>query len=93
MTAACLLGPHVSVRDAAAELGNGSEITSQDTVPFCLWAAQAYLNSYEDALWQTATAFGDLDTNCAIVGSIVALANGPNCIPEDWLLSRESLNG
>lgn len=93
LMAACSVGSRVSPRDAAAELGNGSQITSQDTVPFCLWAAEAYLSSYQDALWQTATAFGDLDTNCAIVGSIVALANGPNCIPEDWLLSRESLNG
>lgn len=93
ITRAMSFGPAWNAREVAAELGNGSQITSQDTVPFCLWAAQSFLNSYLEGMWQTASVFGDLDTNCAIVGSIVVMANGPECIPDEWLLSREPLNG
>jgi len=32
-----------------------------------------------------------MDTTCAIVGGIVALAVGPEGIPADWLAARESL--
>ncbi|RLS28467.1 MAG: ADP-ribosylglycohydrolase family protein [Planctomycetota bacterium] len=80
-------------RDAAALLGCGDQVLSQDTVPLCLWLAQRHLQNYEEALWMTASVFGDIDTNCAIVGSVVSCAVGSKGIPEDWLLSREPLNG
>ena len=35
---------------------------------------------------------GDCDTNCAIVGGIVALRIGREGIPPEWLTSREPLN-
>jgi len=80
--------PAVTVADM---LGNGSHISAQDTVPFALWCAGTYLDSYEEAIWQTLAVFGDIDTNCAIVGGIVALYCGAESIPPAWLASREPL--
>lgn len=77
------------VLTAASLLGNGSRVIAQDTVPFALWSARRHLHSYEDAIWATISAFGDIDTNCAIVGGIVALATGREGIPATWLQARE----
>ncbi|HYT87703.1 MAG TPA: ADP-ribosylglycohydrolase family protein [Gemmataceae bacterium] len=77
------------VRTAVEVLGNGSRVTAPDTVPFALWCAARSLNDYETALWATVSGAGDIDTNCAIVGGILALANGPKAIPEEWLRARE----
>jgi ADP-ribosylglycohydrolase len=44
------LGARVSVLSAAAKLGNGSQVSAQDTVPFVLWCAGQYLGSYEQAI-------------------------------------------
>ncbi len=85
------LGFGVSIEAAVAVLGNGSRITAPDTVPFALWCAASCLDDYAEAQWASAAAGGDNDTNGAIVGGIVALANGPDSIPESWLTSRESL--
>jgi ADP-ribosylglycohydrolase len=72
---------------AAQVLGNGEPITSAETVPFTLWCAGRHLDSYAEALWTAVSVGGDMDTNCAIVGGIVALATGS--ITPDWLQSRE----
>jgi len=93
IVAASQLPVAMTPADAAQLLGCGEEVLSQDTVPFCLWMAQRYTNEFEEALWGTASVFGDTDTNCAIVGSIVGCAVGAKGIPSDWLLSREPLNG
>jgi ADP-ribosylglycohydrolase len=74
-----------------AALGNGLKISAQDTVPFCVWAAGEYLDNYEEALWLTAQAGGDIDTNCAIVGGIVATRTGREGIPAEWRKNREPL--
>ncbi|MBI5931112.1 MAG: ADP-ribosylglycohydrolase family protein [Chloroflexi bacterium] len=79
------------VDHAARMLGNGLLISAQDTVPFCLWCAGEYLGSFEEAMWQTVAAFGDIDTNCAIVGGIVALYVGQSGIPSEWIQRREPL--
>ena len=76
---------------AANELGDGSHISSADTVPFCLWVAAAHLDNYPEALWTAIRVHGDIDTNCAIIGGIVALANGENSIPSKWQRYREPL--
>jgi ADP-ribosylglycohydrolase len=76
---------------AATLLGNGSQVTAPDTVPFCLWSAAAHLTDYCEALWTAVRVGGDLDTNCAIVGGIVAMAVGQSGIPDQWRTSRESL--
>jgi ADP-ribosylglycohydrolase len=81
----------VSMVPIVRQLGNGSGISCQDTVPFCLWAAARHLDDYTAAIVTTIRAGGDIDTNCAIVGGIVALAVGETGIPADWLADREEL--
>jgi ADP-ribosylglycohydrolase len=85
------LGFDVTVEAAVAALGNGSRITAPDTVPFAVWCAARHIDDYAEALWTTVSAGGDNDTNCAIVGGIVVLANGWQSIPEGWLAAREPL--
>ena len=72
-------------------IGNGGRITALDTVPFTLWVADRFLHDYAAALWATVAPGGDLDTTCAIVGGIVALATGSAAIPRDWLEAHEEL--
>ncbi|EDY20784.1 ADP-ribosylation/Crystallin J1 [Chthoniobacter flavus Ellin428] len=74
---------------AARVLGNGSAVTAPDTVPFVLWSAAKHLDDYREALIDTVIADGDCDTNCAMVGGIVALYAGRESIPEDWQAARE----
>jgi ADP-ribosylglycohydrolase len=78
-----------SVKEAVDRLGNGCRVTAPDTVPFALWCAARHLDSYVDAIWTTIEGFGDIDTNCAIVGGVVALHVGAEAIPQEWLASRE----
>jgi ADP-ribosylglycohydrolase len=101
---ACELGVGFDVQLAGEELGTGSNITSQDTVPFAVWVAARHADSYEDALW-TATAHPglelaanpmtlfaiDRDTVGAIVGGIVACATGLAGIPLLWREACEPL--
>jgi ADP-ribosylglycohydrolase len=86
------LPPDATAQQAAEALGNGSLVSAQDTVPFVLWCAAHQIDSYEDALWATASGLGDIDTNCAMVGGIVACYTGPEDIPEEWLRCREPLS-
>jgi ADP-ribosylglycohydrolase len=79
------------VRAAVERLGNGCRVTAPDTVPFALWCAARHLDDYEEALWTTVAGAGDIDTNCAIVGGVVALATGPEAISPEWLAAREWL--
>jgi ADP-ribosylglycohydrolase len=72
-------------------LGNGYRISAHDTVPYVLWCAGQFLDNYEEALWQTASGLGDVDTTCAMVGGIVALYTDVEAIPKEWLEKRESL--
>ncbi len=80
-----------TVERAVSVLGNGAEVSVQDTVPFCLWVAAHHLINYEEALWTTVSGLGDRDTTCAIVGGIVAMSAGFEAIPKEWLDSREPL--
>lgn len=84
------LSSKTSIREAISVLGNGSAISAQDTVPFVLWCAGQHLQSYEEALWFTLNGLGDIDTNCAMVGGIVALST-QEPIPPAWLNTRELL--
>jgi ADP-ribosylglycohydrolase len=81
----------LSIAAASKLLGNGSGIICQDTVPFCVWVAARHLDDFESAIVNTIRAGGDIDTNAAIVGGIVALAAGEKGIPKDWLADREEL--
>jgi ADP-ribosylglycohydrolase len=78
-----------SPRTAGGVLGNGRRVIAPDTVPFALWCAARWMDDYPRALWSAAVALGDMDTNCAIVGGIVALA--VDDLPADWLARREPL--
>ena len=80
-----------SVDYAVSRLGNGTAISATDTVPFALWCAAKTLGSFEDAMWLTVSGFGYRDTNCAIVGGIVALSAGPESLPAEWVARRERL--
>jgi ADP-ribosylglycohydrolase len=81
------------VESAVGRLGNGSRISSQDTVPFCLWCISKHLRDYESALWTTVSGLGDRDTTCAIVGGVVAMASDEPTIPKEWAERREPLEG
>lgn len=85
------LSAAASVEAVVSLLGNGTGLSAQDTVPFVLWCAGEQLNSYEQALWLTASGFGDVDTTCAMVGGIVALFCGAEGIPAAWKQAREPL--
>jgi ADP-ribosylglycohydrolase len=84
-----LIIPAGAFEQAVEQLGTGTMISAQDTVPFCLWSAAYHLDDYEAALWHTVAGRGDRDTTCAIVGGIVALsAHGT---PAEWVQRREPL--
>ncbi|GAA2366093.1 ADP-ribosylglycohydrolase family protein [Dactylosporangium salmoneum] len=84
-----LLG--ASVGEAAYELGNGSRVLAQDTVPFALWVAANHLADYPAAVLACIEAGGDMDTMAAIAGGIVAAHTGRAGIPPLWLAQREPL--
>ncbi|WP_245617375.1 ADP-ribosylglycohydrolase family protein [Amycolatopsis taiwanensis] len=88
-----------SVAEAAYELGNGSRVTAQDTVPFALWLAATQLDNYPAAITGCVEAGGDVDTMAAMVGGIVAAYTGSGVadrpgvagVPPTWIRSREPL--
>jgi ADP-ribosylglycohydrolase len=79
------------IAEVAAILGNGRNVSAQDTVPFAIWCAAQHLNDYAAAFWLTASGLGDVDTTCAIVGGIVASYTGVRGIPDAWMAAREPL--
>jgi hypothetical protein len=80
-------------RNAAASLDNGREICAPDTVPFAQWAASKHLDDLEAGLWATAAVGGDIDTNCAIVGGIIAARTGQTRSPRRaWPAARSCLD-
>jgi ADP-ribosylglycohydrolase len=87
----------VSVQQAAWELGNGSQVTAQDTVPFALWVAATSLHDYPTAITACVKAGGDVDTTAAIVGGVVGaytgLSDRPSvtAVPGAWTEAREPL--
>ncbi|UFS95390.1 ADP-ribosylglycohydrolase family protein [Nocardia huaxiensis] len=92
--AAGLLG--ADPEQAAAELGNGSLVTAQNTVPFTIWVAATHLADYPAAISTCIAAGGDIDTTSAIAGGIVAAHTGTSpismtAVPEAWLAAREPL--
>lgn len=77
--------------DVARVLGNGSQVTATDTVPFCVWMAAHHLDDFVDVIGKTISVGGDCDTNAAIVSGIVALSAGRGSIPDEWLQARERI--
>ncbi|MFD8497192.1 ADP-ribosylglycohydrolase family protein [Amycolatopsis sp. NPDC059657] len=89
--AAIPLSPSTPIREAAALLGTGREVSAVDTVPLALWIAAYHLDSYVDALWTAAEVAEDLDTVCAIVGGVIAARTGSAGIPPEWRAACEPL--
>jgi ADP-ribosylglycohydrolase len=85
------LSAMASIEAVVMLLGNGTGLSAQDTVPFVLWCIGEELKRYEQALWLTASGFGDVDTTCAMVGGVVALSCGVEGIPAAWRQAREPL--
>ncbi|MGE3853998.1 MAG: ADP-ribosylglycohydrolase family protein [Planctomycetota bacterium] len=77
--------------DAAAELGNGSRVSAQDTVPFSIWSASTGRTNFASAIWRTVSVGGDMDTTAAMVGGMLAPFLGEPGIPPAWLAAREPL--
>jgi ADP-ribosylglycohydrolase len=88
---ALALEPDATIERAVDVLGNGTQVSAQDTVPLVLWCAAHQLDDYRRALWRTVSALGDRDTTCAMVGGIVACRVGHQGLPTDWLTCREQL--
>ncbi|MEV0332345.1 ADP-ribosylglycohydrolase family protein [Nocardia sp. NPDC050717] len=80
--------------EVVQELGNGSRVQAQDTVPFALWVAATQLNDYQAAIAACVEADGDIDTTCAIAAGIVAAHTGVGTatgVPPAGLAAREPL--
>ncbi|MBO9202021.1 MULTISPECIES: ADP-ribosylglycohydrolase family protein [Niastella] len=77
------------VRTIVSVLGNGTDLTAQDTVPFALWCAANHTDSFVEAIWKGISGLGDRDTIAAIIGSIVVMSAGLKSIPEQWLIQVE----
>ncbi len=73
-------------------LGNGHQMTAQDTVPFAIWCAAHNLQNFEEALWKAVSVLGDRDTICAIVGGIVMMSTQEKYIPQAWYNSVEDVD-
>lgn len=90
------LSLHLPIGQVREVLGNGTHVTCQDTVPFCCYMALKHLSldkpedMYEKAIIETSMAFGDVDTNCAIVGGIVGIVAAP---PEKWVKFCKPMEG
>lgn len=71
-------------------LGNGVNMTAQDTVPFVIWCAAHNLENFEEALWKAVSVLGDRDTICAMVAGITIMSCHESSVPKSWLDSVES---
>lgn len=80
----------LSTDEASKTLGNGRHVSAMDTVPIALWVALKYLDNFEEAMWQLASIGGDVDTTCAIAGSIIASYSSAS-IPKTWINTCEAL--
>ena len=86
---AATLPGNYDIRTIVSILGNGIQLTAQDTVPFALWCAGYHTDNFEEAIWTAVSGLGDRDTIAAIVGSIVVLVAGENTIPKQWMTRAE----
>jgi ADP-ribosylglycohydrolase len=70
-------------------LGNGTYMTSQDTVPFAIWCTAYNLENFEEGLWKAVSILGDRDTICAMVGGMTIMSSKKENIPSAWITSVE----
>jgi len=89
--AAAAIAAETDARQVGRVLGNGSAVSAPDTVPLTLWVAAHHRDDFTRAFWVTASAGGDVDTTCAIVGGILAARPGPDRPPSAWWAQTEPL--
>lgn len=89
---AATLPASYDIRTIVSILGNGTQLTAQDTVPFALWCAANYLTDFEEAIWTAVSGLGDRDTISAIVGSIVILSAPEHTVPKQWIAQTERVD-
>jgi ADP-ribosylglycohydrolase len=73
-------------------LGNGTNMTSQDTVPFAIWCTAYNLENFENGLWKAVSILGDRDTICAMVGGMTIMSSKEENIPNIWTTSVEQID-
>lgn len=73
-------------------LGNGVNMTSQDTVPFAIWCTAYNLVNFQEALWKAISILGDRDTICAMVAGMTIMSADEHTIPEEWISSVEKVD-
>lgn len=77
-------------------LGNGTHVTCQDTVPLCVFLTIRALTQYkveemyEKVIIEACQCFGDVDTNCAIIGGMIGIISPP---PEKWIRYCQPMEG
>jgi ADP-ribosylglycohydrolase len=72
-------------------LGNGINMTSQDTVPFAVWCTAYNFVNFKEGLWKAVSILGDRDTICAMVGGMTIMSSKEENIPNEWKESVESI--
>ncbi|MBD3904397.1 ADP-ribosylglycohydrolase family protein [Chryseobacterium sp. Ch-15] len=91
---ALYLDGNPSIELLVKTLGNGINMTAQDTIPIVVWMLSRYRNNFEECLWNTVSALGDRDTTCAMAGGVSILCCDEKTIPtwiknvENWKNSR-----
>ncbi|PHN02485.1 ADP-ribosylglycohydrolase family protein [Flavilitoribacter nigricans] len=83
--------PDYHIETVKTILGNGSQITAPDTVPFAIWCAAHHLNDFAAALWRAVAALGDRDTIGAIVGGITIMSSAEANVPAAWVDAVEDV--
>ena len=73
-------------------LGNGTKMTSQDTVPFAIWCTAYNLDNFEEGIWKAVSVLGDRDTICAMVGGMSIMSSRTENIPNTWVTSVEQID-
>lgn len=85
------MGKVTSISFPTSVLGDGTNMSAQDTVPFALWCCARKLTNFEEAVWLGIRGGVDRDTIAAIVGGVVACHVGKEQIPAEWVSRREAL--
>jgi ADP-ribosylglycohydrolase len=93
-----MMGRSATISELIEALGNGTHVTCQDTVPLCVFLTIRAITQhpihieeiYEKVIIETCKCFGDVDTNCAIVGGMVGIISSP---PQKWIRYCQPMEG
>jgi ADP-ribosylglycohydrolase len=82
-TVRSLLQAGASTATAARALGTST--FARESVPAALWTFLASHDSFREAVSAACLLGGDLDSICALVGSLAGALHGAGAIPTQWL--------